>query len=218
MDGLKGLPEAVNAVFPKALTQLCIVHLVRASLRYVSTKDRKSVVAALKRIYPSATAEEAALELDAFEAEWGHKYKAVVRLWRGNRHHRLHPRFSRLLRHHRIRLLASLAPLLQLLDQHTLAAAILANLHVTERSTFQHHPEFVGTRPVCCLFSISRHGNTLFSGLSPPSIKRDRCNSCFLRQLTHRPVLRRHHHAESPTRVAPTNNVPSVTPIHPQLG
>lgn len=84
MDGLKGLPEAVNAVFPKTLTQLCIVHLVRASLRYVNTKDSKTVVAALKRIYQSSTAGEAAQELDAFEAEWGDKYKAVVRLWRGN--------------------------------------------------------------------------------------------------------------------------------------
>lgn len=84
MDGLKGLPEAVNAVFPKTLTQLCIVHLVRASLRYVVAKDSKAVVAALKRVYQSATTDEAAAELDAFEAEWGDKYKAVVRLWRGN--------------------------------------------------------------------------------------------------------------------------------------
>lgn len=84
MDGLKGLPEAVNAVFPKTLTQLCIVHLVRASLRYVNAKDSKAVVAALKRIYQSATVEEAAAELDALEAEWGHTYRAVVRLWRGN--------------------------------------------------------------------------------------------------------------------------------------
>ena len=84
MDGLNGLPEAVNAVFPKALTQLCVVHLVRASLRYVTTTDTKAVVAALKRIYQSATADEAALELDAFEAGWGTKYKSVVRLWRGN--------------------------------------------------------------------------------------------------------------------------------------
>lgn len=84
MDGLKGLPEAVNVVFPKTLTQLCIVHLVRASLRYVNAKDSKAVVAALKRIYHSATAEEAAMEMDAFESEWGDKYKAVVRLWRGS--------------------------------------------------------------------------------------------------------------------------------------
>jgi len=84
MDGLRGLPEAVNAVFPKTLTQLCIVHLVRASLRYVSSTDSQAVVAALKAIYQSATAEEALRELDAFENAWGAKYKAVVRLWRGN--------------------------------------------------------------------------------------------------------------------------------------
>ena len=84
MDGLKGLPEAVNAIFPKTLTQLCIVHLVRASLRYVTAKDSKAVVAALKRIYQSATADEAATELDALEEQWGSRYRAVVRLWRNN--------------------------------------------------------------------------------------------------------------------------------------
>ena len=84
MDGLKGLPEAVNAAFPKTLTQLCIVHLVRASLRYVVSKDAKAVVAALKAIYTAATVEEALRALDAFEDAWGAKYKAVVRLWRGN--------------------------------------------------------------------------------------------------------------------------------------
>lgn len=84
MDGLKGLPEAVTAVFPKTLTQLCIVHLVRASLRYVASTDTKDVVVALKRIYQSVTVEEAARELDALEDAWGAKYKAVVRLWRGN--------------------------------------------------------------------------------------------------------------------------------------
>lgn len=84
MDGLKGLPEAVNAAFPKTLTQLCIVHLVRASLRYVSSADAKAVVTGLKRIYQSATAEEAVGEMDAFEEAWGTKYKAVVRMWRGH--------------------------------------------------------------------------------------------------------------------------------------
>lgn len=84
MDGLKGLPDAVNAVFPPTLTQLCIVHLVRASLRYVSSKNVKAVVAALKRIYQSATVDAAAAELDAFEAEWGNQYRAVVRIWRDN--------------------------------------------------------------------------------------------------------------------------------------
>jgi len=84
MDGLKGLPEAVNAIFPKTLTQLCIVHLVRASLRYVTVKDSKAVVAALKQIYQSATADEAAAELDQFEKDWNEHYRSVVRLWRNN--------------------------------------------------------------------------------------------------------------------------------------
>lgn len=84
MDGLKGLPEAVNAIFPKTLTQLCIVHLVRASLRYVTVKDSKAVVVALKRIYQSATVEEAVAELEQLETDWGQKYRAVIRLWRGN--------------------------------------------------------------------------------------------------------------------------------------
>ena len=84
MDGLKGLPEAVNAVFPKTLTQLCVVHLVRASLRYVNASDTKAVVGALKAIYQSASEEEAAVELDALDAAWGEKYRAVVRIWRGN--------------------------------------------------------------------------------------------------------------------------------------
>ncbi len=65
---IKGLPEAVNAVFPKTITQPCIVHLARASLLYVSSTDVKGVMATLKRIHPSATAEEAERELDAFEA------------------------------------------------------------------------------------------------------------------------------------------------------
>ncbi len=82
MDGLKGLPAAVTALFPRTLTQQCIVHLVRASMRYVASKDMKAVAAALKRIYTSATIEDAARELDAFEEAWGGKYRAAVRVWR----------------------------------------------------------------------------------------------------------------------------------------
>jgi transposase-like protein len=82
MDGLKGLPEAVSAAFPKTLTQQCIVHLVRASMRYVAAKDMKPVAAGLKRIYQSATLEEAERELDAFEEAWGGKYRGAVRTWR----------------------------------------------------------------------------------------------------------------------------------------
>ncbi len=82
MDGLKGLPEAVTALFPKTLTQQCIVHLVRASMRYVAAKDMKAVATSLKRIYTSVTIEDAAREFDAFEEEWGEKYRAAVRVWR----------------------------------------------------------------------------------------------------------------------------------------
>ena len=80
MDGLKGLPDAVTALFPQTLTQQCIVHLVRASMRYVAAKDMKAVATALKRIYTSATVDEATAELEALEAEWGDKYRAFVRL------------------------------------------------------------------------------------------------------------------------------------------
>ena len=76
--------DAVQAVFPKTLAQLCIVHLVSASLRYVTAGDSKAVVAALKRIYQSATTQEAAVEREALEAQWSEKYRAVVRLWRRN--------------------------------------------------------------------------------------------------------------------------------------
>lgn len=78
MDGLKGLPEAVTALFPRTLTQQCIVHLVSASMRYVATKDMKAVAAALKRIYTAASIEDAARELDAFEDAWGGTYRAAV--------------------------------------------------------------------------------------------------------------------------------------------
>lgn len=82
MDGLKGLPAAVTALFPQTLTQQCIVHLVRASMRYVANRDMKAVAIALRRIYTSATIEDAARELDAFEETWGGKYRAAVRVWR----------------------------------------------------------------------------------------------------------------------------------------
>jgi len=82
MDGLKGLPEAVTALFPRTLTQQCIVHLVRASLRYVANKDQKAVIQALRQIYTSASMEEAERELDAFENDWGSRYRAAVRVWR----------------------------------------------------------------------------------------------------------------------------------------
>jgi putative transposase len=81
VDGLKGFPQAIEAIYPQAQVQLCIVHLVRASLNYVSWQDRKRVVADLKPIYRATTAEEAERELGEFESKWS-KYPAIARLWR----------------------------------------------------------------------------------------------------------------------------------------
>lgn len=81
-DGLKGLPEAVEASFPAAVFQTCIVHMVRSSVRFVPWKDRKAVCADLRAIY-GAIDEEAALEaLDAFDSKWGKRYPMVVKSWR----------------------------------------------------------------------------------------------------------------------------------------
>jgi putative transposase len=82
VDGLKGFPQAIESVFPQAQVQLCIVHMIRASLNYVTWKDRKEVVADLKPIYKAATADEAERQLSEFEEKWKKKYPAISRLWR----------------------------------------------------------------------------------------------------------------------------------------
>ena len=81
VDGLKGFPEAIAAVLPETQVQLCVVHLVRRSLFYVSHKDRKEVAADLKSIYQAATLDEADRELSNFAEKWRAVYPAVVRLW-----------------------------------------------------------------------------------------------------------------------------------------
>jgi len=82
-DGLKGMPEALGAVFPATTLQTCIVHLIRNSLDYASWKDRKALAAALRPIYAAPSAEAALAALDAFEAgEWGQKFPTVVSAWR----------------------------------------------------------------------------------------------------------------------------------------
>jgi len=81
VDGLKGFPQAIESLYPKAQVQLCIVHMMRASLNYVTWQDRKKVVADLKPIYRAATADEAERQLNQFEAKWP-KYTAITRLWR----------------------------------------------------------------------------------------------------------------------------------------
>ncbi len=84
VDGLKGFPEAIEAVFPATQVQLCLVHLVRHSLNYVSHKDRKEVATALKEIYQAATIDAAERQLAEFEAQWGMRYPVIVRSWRAN--------------------------------------------------------------------------------------------------------------------------------------
>ena len=84
VDGLKGFPEAIEAVFPQTTVQLCIVHMVRHSLNYVSWKRRPEVAADLKQIYQSATAEEAELRLGEFEAKWDDEYLPIGQSWRRN--------------------------------------------------------------------------------------------------------------------------------------
>jgi putative transposase len=82
VDGLKGFPEAIEAVFPAAWVQTCIVHLIRASLRYVNYRDRKKVTSALRPIYTAPNAEAALTELERFDGEWGERYPATVNAWR----------------------------------------------------------------------------------------------------------------------------------------
>ena len=83
VDGLKGFPEAINAVFPQAIIQTCIVHLIRHSLEFVSWTDRKLVVPPLRAIYRAHDAEAGLAALDAFAAgPWGRKYPAIAPAWR----------------------------------------------------------------------------------------------------------------------------------------
>jgi putative transposase len=83
IDGLKGFPDAIQAVFPDTTIQTCIVHLLRQSLDFVSYKDRKAVAAALKGIYKAVDAEAGAVALALFEdGPWGRKYPAIGQSWR----------------------------------------------------------------------------------------------------------------------------------------
>lgn len=82
IDGLKGFPEAIAAVFPKTEIQLCIVHMIRNSLKYVSYKDYKEIVADLKGVYQAKTEDEAKLNLEKFASKWDDKYPTISQLWR----------------------------------------------------------------------------------------------------------------------------------------
>jgi transposase-like protein len=83
-DGLTGLPDAIGAVWPQAVVQLCVVHLIRASLRYASKRYWVPLAKDLKVIYTAADEAAAAVALDGFAAAWGERYPAIVRLWRAH--------------------------------------------------------------------------------------------------------------------------------------
>ena len=84
VDGLKGFPDAIEVVYPKALVQLCIVHLIRNSLKFVSYKERKAVAQDLKAIYSAPTVEAAEQELNHFAEKWDKTHQSITALWRRN--------------------------------------------------------------------------------------------------------------------------------------
>jgi len=83
-DNLTGLTEAINAVYPKCLTQVCIVHQIRNSLKYIASKDRREFVTMLKDVYQAPNRETAEKALDVLEIHWNKKYPAVIKSWRTN--------------------------------------------------------------------------------------------------------------------------------------
>lgn len=84
IDGLKGFPEAIEAIFPETEVQLCIVHQIRNSLKYVASKNQKEFMVDLKRVYQASTKDLAEVELDNLEAKWDSKYPIVIKSWRNN--------------------------------------------------------------------------------------------------------------------------------------
>lgn len=83
-DGLSGFSEAIAAVFPRTEIQLCVIHQIRNSLRYVSYKEQKAIMADLKKVYQALTLEEAEVAFAAFKEKWGKKHTAVIRSWENN--------------------------------------------------------------------------------------------------------------------------------------
>jgi len=84
VDGLKGFPEAINSVFPNTEVQLCVIHQIRNSMKYVASKHQKAVMSDLKPVYRAATKGAAETALSEFEKRWGEKYPIVIKSWRNN--------------------------------------------------------------------------------------------------------------------------------------
>ncbi len=84
VDGLKGFPEAIEAIFPKSVVQVCIVHMVRNSLRFVGYAERRKVAASLRAIYSSENLGQAEKKLEEFDEEWGARFPTITKSWREN--------------------------------------------------------------------------------------------------------------------------------------
>ena len=84
VDGLKGFPDAINAVFPKTDIQLCLIHVIRNTLRYIASKDKKFIIQEMKKIYSSPTEEAGLTKLKEMEEKWGKKYTVSFKPWRQN--------------------------------------------------------------------------------------------------------------------------------------
>jgi putative transposase len=82
VDGLKGFPETINSIFPKTEVQLCVIHQIRNSLKYVASKNQKEFIKDLKKVYKALNKEQAENELDNLEEKWGNKYPIVIKSWR----------------------------------------------------------------------------------------------------------------------------------------
>jgi transposase-like protein len=84
IDGLKGFPEAINTVFPKTEIQLCVIHQIRNTLKYVASKDQKKFMQELREVYKAPTEQAALINLDTLEESWGKKYSLAIKSWRNN--------------------------------------------------------------------------------------------------------------------------------------
>jgi transposase-like protein len=82
VDGLQGFPQAINSIFPKTEVQLCIIHQVRNSLKYVASKNKKEFMKDLKKVYQAVNKDQAEMELDNLENKWGDKYPIVIKSWK----------------------------------------------------------------------------------------------------------------------------------------
>jgi transposase-like protein len=82
VDGLKGFPEAINSIYPNTEVQLCVIHQIRNSLKYVASKNQKEFVKDLKKVYQAVSKQQAETELDRLEEKWGDKYPIVIKSWR----------------------------------------------------------------------------------------------------------------------------------------